>query len=103
MGKAPENLDTSKSDKNCPYTSNLSVRGNIFKGEVISTAAPLTATVKVERSVFVPKYRRYKTRISKTRVHNPASINAKVGDVVEFVGCRPISKTKSNVIIRVVQ
>jgi len=98
--EVPKNIENA--DKNCPFTGELPVRGNVFKGEVVSTGAPLTATVKVVRKVFVPKYKRYKNRYSKTHVHNPASINAKVGDVVEYMGCRPISKTKSNVIIKVV-
>jgi small subunit ribosomal protein S17 len=72
-------------------------------GEVVSTKAALSATVRVVRKVFVPKYNRYKTRYSKTHVHNPASINAKVGDTVQYVGCRPISKTKSSVIVKVLK
>ena len=101
--EVPKDIDTTTASVNCPFTGELPVRGNIFTGEVISAAAPLTATVRIERKVFVSKYKRYKTMFSKTRVHNPAVIGAQVGDVVEFVGCRPISKTKSNVIVRVVR
>jgi ribosomal protein uS17 len=99
--EVPQNIE--QTDRNCPFTGELAVRGNIFSGEVISTSAALTATVKVERKIFVPKYKRYKNRIYKTHVHNPLSINAQVGDIVEYVGCRPISKTKSSVIVRVVK
>lgn len=98
--EVPKNIENT--DKHCPFTGELPVRGNVFTGEVVSTGAPLTATVQVVRKVFVPKYKRYKNRYSKTHVHNPAAINAKVGDVVAFMGCRPISKTKSNVIVKVV-
>ncbi len=92
-----------ETDKNCPFTSSLRVRGTISKGTVVSDSAPLTATVQIERQIFIPKYKRYKKKYSKIRVHNPASINAKVGDIVEFIGCRPLSKTKSAVIVRIVQ
>ncbi|MFT4312789.1 MAG: 30S ribosomal protein S17 [Candidatus Woesearchaeota archaeon] len=91
-----------ETDKNCPFTSSLRVRGNISQGTVVSASAPLTATVQIERQVFVSKYKRYKKKISKIHVHNPAAIDAKVGDVVEFMGCRPLSKTKSAVIVRIV-
>ncbi|HLP79527.1 MAG TPA: 30S ribosomal protein S17 [Acidobacteriota bacterium] len=89
-------------DKNCPFYGSLKVRGNVMSGEVVSAASHLSATVKIVRQIFIPKYKRYLQRSSKVRVHNPAVINAKVGDIVEFMGCRPISKTKSNVIVRVV-
>ncbi len=89
-------------DKNCPFTGSLRVRGNIMVGTVVSALAPLTATVQIERQVFVPKYKRYKKKLSKIHVHNPTSIQAEQGDVVEFIGCRPLSKTKSAVIINIV-
>ena len=34
------------------------------------------------------------------KVHNPDCINAKEGDLVGVVECRPLSKTKNFVIIR---
>ena len=98
--EVPKNIEST--DKNCPFTGELPVRGNVFRGEVVATGDSVSATVKVVRKVFVSKYKRYQNRYSKTRVHNPPAIAAKVGDVVEFVGCRPISKTKSNVIVNVV-
>jgi small subunit ribosomal protein S17 len=94
---------TSADDVNSPFSGNLSVRGNMMQGEVVSAKATLTATVKIIRQVYVSKYRRYKQTVSKIKVHNPASINAKLGDVVDFIGCRPISKTKSMTIVRVVK
>ena len=91
-----------EADKNCPFNSPLRVRGNIMTGTVVSAAAPLTATVQVERQVLLPKYKRYQKKFSKIHVHNPTIIDAQVGDIVDFIGCRPLSKTKSAVIVRIV-
>ncbi len=89
-------------DVNCPFYGNLRVRGTIMRGTVVSAASHLSATVKIDRQVYVSKYRRYLLKTSKIRVHNPAVLTAKPGDVVEFMQCRPISKTKANVIVRIV-
>ncbi len=88
-------------DKNCPFYGGLKVHGNIMSGTIVSAASHLTATVRIERQIFISKYRRFAVRSSKIRVHNPAVLNAKVGDIVEFMGCRPISKTKSMVITKI--
>ena len=93
---------TVEPDKNCPFYGSLKVRGKAYTGKVVSTSL-LSANVKLERTVFVPKYRRYKKAYSKIRCHNPAVLSAKVGDTVQFMACRPISKTKSNVIVKIVE
>ena len=49
--------------------------------------------------VLVPKYERKETRRTRVHVHNPACINAEVGDLVLIAETRPISKTKNFVII----
>jgi len=95
--------EVKEGDKNCPFTGNVTVRGTLQQGIVTSAKGLRTCTVQIERQVFVPKYKRYKKKYSKIHVHNPASIDAKEGDLVEFAGCRPISKTKSAVIVRVVK
>ena len=38
---------------------------------------------------------------SKLHAHNPPCIDAKPGDIVTIAECRPISKTKSFVIVEV--
>ncbi|MBN1455027.1 MAG: 30S ribosomal protein S17, partial [Methanomicrobia archaeon] len=38
-------------------------------------------------------------RQSKIHAHNPPCINAKVGDIVKIAECRPLSKTKSFVVV----
>jgi small subunit ribosomal protein S11e len=89
-------------DTHCPFTTSVRVRGNVITGTVVSASAHLTATIQLVRQVYVSKYRRYKQKLSKVKVHNPALINAKVGDIVECMLTRPISKTKSMTITQIV-
>ena len=51
----------------------------------------------------MPKYERYERRKSKMIVYNPECIDAKKGDVVKVAECRPLSKTKSFVVIEVIE
>jgi small subunit ribosomal protein S17 len=64
-----------------------------FKGTVVSTKMAKTAVVVVDDFKMHPKYKkRYKVS-KKYKVHDAES-SAKVGDVVEFIECRPLSKDK---------
>jgi len=86
-------------DKKCPFHGNLSVRGRSFTGIIIARDVHRTATVTWERTVKIPKYERYARERTKIRVHNPSCIDAKEGDQVKIMECRPLSKTKNFVII----
>ncbi len=88
------------SDINCPMHGKLSVRGRQFTGTVISTKMRKTAVIEFERLQFLKKYERYEKRRTKLKVHNPECIDAKDGDVVKIVECRPLSKTKNFVIVQ---
>jgi small subunit ribosomal protein S17 len=91
--------ETTCDDLNCPFHGELPVRGQILKGQVVSDKMSKSVVIKMERLHFLPKYERYEKRTSKYRVHNPPCINAKVGDEVTFMECRPLSKTKHFVVI----
>ena len=69
-------------------------------GTVISTKMRKTAVIEFERLHFLSKYERYEKRRTKLKVHNPDCVNAKDGDVVTVIECRPLSKTKNFVIIQ---
>ena len=86
-------------DENCPFHGTLPVRGQILEGVVVSDKMP--KTVVVERTYLrkIAKYERYEKRKSKIQAHNPPCIAAKVGDFVKIAECRPLSKTKSFVVI----
>lgn len=65
----------------------------ILKGAVISNATDKTVTVKVERTVSHPKYKKIVRKSAKYHAHDPEN-KAQVGDVVKIIESRPISKTK---------
>ncbi len=88
-------------DKNCPFHGTLSVRGQLIDGTVVSDRATRSVVVRREYFKYVPKYERYEKRRSKLHAHNPACIAAKMGDRVSIAECRPLSKTKSFVVIQV--
>ena len=90
-------------DKNCPWHSNLSIRGKILEGIVVSSKSQKTAIVERHYLHYVPKYERYERRKSRIAAHNPPCINAKEGDRVRIAECRPLSKTKAFVIIEIIE
>lgn len=97
-------LDTKKpsescDDKHCAFHGKIAVRGREFVGQVTKTSAQKTAVIEWLRLYYLQKYQRYEKRKSRLQVHNPICINAKIGDKVRVVECRPISKTKNFVII----
>jgi hypothetical protein len=48
----------------------------------------------------IPKYERFSTKRTRLKAHNPDCIKAKEGDIVTIMETRPISKTKSFVVIK---
>ncbi len=63
-------------------------------GRVTSNAMEQTATVSVERRVKHPMYGKYVRRSKKFHVHDENN-ELNVGDTVQIRECRPLSKTKS--------
>jgi small subunit ribosomal protein S17 len=72
-----------------------------FIGDIIKADLHRTATIEFKREFFLPKYERKERRFSKIKAHNPACINAKIGDNVKIKETRPLSKTKNFVIVEV--
>ncbi|MFA5930979.1 MAG: 30S ribosomal protein S17 [archaeon] len=77
------------------------IRGNIFEGKVVSAKANKTVTVERELIQYLPKYERYKKIRSRVKAHNPLSIGAKEGDLVKIGETRRISKTKSFIVMEI--
>ena len=69
-------------------------------GRVVSNKMQKTVTVLVERRVKHPVYGKYVMRSTKFHAHTDASINE--GATVEIQESRPISRTKTWVVSRVV-
>jgi small subunit ribosomal protein S17 len=71
-------------------------------GKVVSDKRAKTVTVLVERRVKHPIYGKIVMRSSKYHAHDENS-EYKLGDVIEIVESRPLSKTKNWVASRLVQ
>ena len=71
-------------------------------GVVTSVKRDKTATVVVEFKVQHPKYGKYIKKAQKFQVHD-AKNELNEGDRVEIGSCRPMSKTKSHRLVRVVE
>ena len=71
-------------------------------GRVVSDRMEKTVTVIVERRVKHAMYNKIIVRSSKYHAHNDDNA-AKVGDVVEIQESRPLSKSKTWVVTKLVQ
>jgi small subunit ribosomal protein S11e len=80
-------------DKKCPFTGNVSIRGRILKGLVISTKMKRTLVVRRDYLHYITKYRRFEKRHKNTAVHCSPAFTVKEGDIVTIGQCRPLSKT----------
>lgn len=80
-------------DKKCPFTGNVSIRGKILKGLVISTKMKNTIVVRRDYLHYISKYRRFEKRHKNIASHCSPAFSVKEGDVVTLGECRPLSKT----------
>ncbi len=71
-------------------------------GVVTSDTRNKSCKVEIQFSVKHPKYGKFIRRRSLIQAHD-ANNEAKLGDKVEIAECRPISKTKSWVVTRIVE
>ena len=74
---------------------------HVVEGRVLSDRMDKTITVLVERSVKHPLYKKYVRRSTKLHVHDENN-EGRIGDRVAIAQCRPLSKTKSWRLDRVV-
>ncbi len=63
-------------------------------GRVVSDKMDKSITVLVERKVKHPLYKKYVRRSTKIHVHDENN-ECRTGDVVDIEECRPLSKSKS--------
>lgn len=76
-------------------------RGRKFTGTVVSDRMAKTVTVEWDRRVLIPKYQRYEKRRTRVKAHD--DIGCKVGDQVEIMETRPLSKTKNFIVVKKVE
>ncbi len=82
--------------------STKELRGRVLQGRVVSSKMDKSIIVAVERRVTDPVYQKIMTRTKKVCVHDPEN-TCKEGDKVLVQETRPISKTKSWVLVSVLE
>ncbi len=70
-------------------------------GRVVSNKMDKSATVLVERKVPHPLYGKYIRRSTKLHIHDEQN-ECQEGDLVTIKECRPMSKTKSWTLVKVI-
>ncbi len=86
-------------DPNCPWHGHLKVHGPVIEGIVVQDKMEKTVVVEREYLRFDKKYERYIKRKSRYHVHSPSCVDAKIGDKVKFMECKPIAKSVNFVVI----
>merc|ERR1711885_104812 len=80
-------------DKKCPFTGNVSIRGKLLRGVVNRCFMKNTITVRRDYLHYITKYLRYEKRHKMISAHCSPAFDAREGDEVIIVECRPLSKT----------
>lgn len=96
---ASPRLDRDEGQVQSPHTGRGSRKERV--GVVVSDAMDKTITVKVERLVRHPKYKKRIRRSSKFLAHDERN-EARVGDTVRIVETRPLSARKRWRLARIV-
>jgi small subunit ribosomal protein S17 len=77
-------------------------RRRVISGTVVSDKMTKTVVVKVDRRVLDQGYKKFVTISNRYKAHDEKGV-AKVGDLVELVESKPISRTKRWAVTRVVR
>jgi small subunit ribosomal protein S17 len=74
----------------------------VMRGTVTSNKMTKTVVIQVDRKVKHPLYEKFISKRTKLYAHDENG-EAKVGDIVEVVQTRPLSKLKNWRLLRIVQ
>ena len=74
-------------------------KSNILKGVVVSDKMDKTVVVSVSRFIKHPKYGKFYNQNKKYKAHDEDN-SCKIGDKVEIVETRPISKDKKFKVVK---
>ncbi|QJC32527.1 30S ribosomal protein S17 [Enterobacteriaceae endosymbiont of Donacia dentata] len=74
----------------------------ILKGKVKSNKMQKSIVVNITRLIKHPIYGKFINRTTKLHVHDEKNI-CNVGDIVEIKECRPLSKTKSWILVNIIK
>jgi small subunit ribosomal protein S17 len=73
-----------------------------FFGTVKSDKMEKTIVVSIETLTLHPLYKKYIKRLKKVKAHDEKN-EAKIGDLVRVIECRPISKEKCWKLVEIVE
>ena len=73
-----------------------------LQGVVTSSAGDKSATIMIERRIKHPIYGKFIKRSTKIRLHDEAN-ECNKGDTIQIEECRPMSKTKSWKLVKIVE
>jgi len=73
-----------------------------FIGEVVSDKMQKTIIVRIDRTKIHPKYHKRYAVGKRYKVHDEEN-KAKIGNIVEFAECRPLSKDKRWRLVRIIK
>lgn len=99
IGIEAERPEKECKDAKCPWHGKISLRGRVFTGKIVKKGSAKTVTVRWGFHQFLPKYERYERRNTSVSAYLPECIAVSKGDTVKIAECRPISKTKSFMVI----
>ena len=81
--------------------SSAETNARVMVGKIISDKMQKTIVVLVERTVKHPKYGKIIRRRTKLHAHDEMQLG-KIGNIVQIRESRPLSKTKSWVLVEVI-
>ena len=88
-------VDTQAAEKNPAAKRTL-------QGIVTSNAGDKSATIMIERRIKHPVYGKFIKRSTKIRLHDEAN-ECNKGDTILIEECRPVSRTKSWKLVKIVE
>ncbi len=96
----PRSKQIIKTDKKVEKVTDSNGSKQKMKGRVVSTKTGKSVTVLLERKKIHPLYKKGFTRSKKLLVHDELGVN--LGDIVEIVQTKPISKNKHFKVVRII-
>ena len=88
-------------DIKCPFRGNVSIRGRVLRGTIVSTRMDRTVIVRRDYLHWIKKYKRFEKRHKNIPCHCSPCFLVKEGDIVTIGQCRPLSKTIRFNLIRI--
>ena len=95
-------VDTTAVADNETVTTATAVNKRTLQGVVTSSAGDKSATIMIERRIKHPVYGKFIKRSTKIRLHDEAN-ECNKGDTILIEECRPMSRTKSWKLVKVVE